>query len=144
MDEFLSGLLLEIPEAGAPSPQARERLFPKPTAGRNPETDQDWADFIQPDLEDQFSKNRNRVAEDLRGMRNLGRKGWELDIPREHLAEWIHALNQARIALSCLNNLGEKDLDEQTPLHGPSGLLVFQIQFYGVLQEWMLSLTDDI
>jgi hypothetical protein len=144
MDEFLTGLLREIPGAGVPEGEARERFFPKPTAGTHPEADGEWAEFVQPELEEQFLERRDCVAEDLRGLKDAGRRGWELVIPRKHLGAWIHALNQARIALSCRNRLGERELDEDVNLLGPEGVLVFQVRFYGLLQEWMLSVTDEL
>jgi hypothetical protein len=144
LDEFLCGLLREIPGAGVPSAASRERFFPKPTAGCHPEADEDWQDFIEPELEDRFSQNRSRVSEDLRGLQDRGRAGWELEIPMGHVGQWIHALNQARLALTCVNGLGDRELDEDVPPPGPRGVLLFQIRFYGLLQEWMLSLSDEL
>jgi hypothetical protein len=144
LDEFLTGLLREIPGAGVPSAASRERFFPKPTGGLHPETDGDWQDFVQPELEGRFSQNRDRVAEDLKGLRDLGRAGWEVEIPLGHVGQWIHALNQARLALSCENELGDRELEEDFPPPGKRGVMLFQIRFYGLLQEWMLSLTDEL
>lgn len=144
LDEFLLGLLREIPRAGVPSAASRERFFPKPTAGRHPEADGDWQDFVEPELEDRFSQNRNRVAEDLRGLQDRGRAGWELEIPKGHVGPWIHALNQARLSLSCVHGLGDRELDEDIPPPGTRGVVLFQVRFYGLLQEWMLSLTEEL
>jgi hypothetical protein len=40
--------------------------------------------------------------------------------------------------------LGERELEEDTEVSGEEGLVLFRIQFYGLLQEWMLSLVDSL
>jgi hypothetical protein len=144
LDRYLRFLLREIPVAGSPSEKSRERLFPKPTAGRNPVADQEWEEFIQPDLEEEFLQKRGRVEEDLEGLQEVAPDAWELSIPLENMREWIHALNQARLCLVSRYELTEKQLELEG---GPSedyAPVLFQIRFYGFLQEWMLSVTDSL
>jgi hypothetical protein len=71
--------------------------------------------------------------------------GFELDIPMAHLPAWIHALNQARLSLTEQHKLQDVDLeDEPAAAVGPNGLVLFQVRFYGLLQEWMLSVTESL
>jgi hypothetical protein len=144
LDDFLMGLVAEIPKAGVPSREASMRIFPSPTAGADAEADAEWETFVKPDLDSQFALNRNRVAIDLKGVRHKGKAGFEMEIPAANLPAWIHALNQARLCLTVAHNLGEKELEGSARLHGPSGIAIFQIQFYGILQEWMLAVTKDV
>ena len=144
MDEFLGGLMRDIPLLGTPSSQSEQRLFPDPTGGREAEADADWREFVRPELEDYFAANRDVVEEDLEGLRESKGGGLEVEIPMAHLPQWIHALNQARLALNTKHNLGERELEEDDELSGEVGLVLFHIQFYGLLQEWMLSLVDSL
>jgi hypothetical protein len=144
MDEFLGGLMRDIPLLGTPSSQSEQRLFPDLTGGREAEADADWREFVRPDLEDHFAMNRDVVEEDLQGMRDSKSGGLEVEIPMAHLPQWIHALNQARLALNTQHNLGERELEEDEAVSGEEGLVLFHIQFYGLLQEWMLSLVDSL
>ena len=144
LDEFLGSLMRDIPLLGTPSSGSEGRLFPDPTGGREAEADADWREFVRPELEDQFALNRDVVEEDLQEMRDCRSGGLEVEIPRAHLPQWIHALNQARLALNTLHGLGERELEEDTEVSGEEGLVLFRIQFYGLLQEWMLSLVDSL
>jgi hypothetical protein len=144
MDEFLGSLMRDIPLLGTPSSGSEQRLFPNPTGGREVEADADWREFVRPELEDHFAQNRDIVEEDLQGIRDSRNGELEVEIPRAHLPQWIHALNQARLALDAMHGLGERELEENTEVSGEEGLVLFQIQFYGLLQEWMLSLVDSL
>lgn len=144
LDDFLMGLVAEIPKAATAGGESAKRIFPQPTAGADEEADAEWETFVRPDLEEQFAFNRDRVALDLKSVRHAGKIGFEMEIPAANLPAWIHALNQARLCLSSIHNLGEKELEGSARLHGPSGIAIFQIQFYGILQEWMLAVTKDI
>ena len=144
MDEFLGSLMRDIPLLGTPSSGSEGRLFPDPTGGREAEADADWREFVRPELEDHFALNRDVVEEDLQKLRDSKSGGLEVEIPRAHLPQWIHALNQARLALNARYDLGERELEEDTEVSGEEGLVLFRIQFYGLLQEWMLSLVDSL
>jgi hypothetical protein len=144
MDEFLGALLRDIPLLGTPSSGSEQRLFPGPTGGREAEADADWQEFVRPELEDFFATNRDVIEGDVQEMRDARGGGLEVEIPMAHLPQWIHALNQARLALHTQHQLGERELEEDGELSGEDGLVLFQIQFYGLLQEWMLSLVDSL
>ncbi len=76
MDDFLMGLVAEIPKAAVPRSDASLRIFPSPTAGADTEADAEWETFVKPDLDSQFAFNRNRVAIDLKGVRHKGKAGF--------------------------------------------------------------------
>ncbi len=144
LDDFLSDILCRIPEAGAPHPDSDARLFPPLSAGREPEMDADWKEFVRPELESQFSWNRDVVAEDLKGLRSEGRRGITIEILQAHVPAWVHALNQARLSLVARHSVSEEALEEGSLVPGLEGLALFQIQFYGMLQEWMIEAGDSI
>jgi hypothetical protein len=144
MDDFFGSLLREIPLMGTPSSGSERRLFPDLTGGRESGADADWRELVRPELEEHFAQNRDVVEEDLQGIRDNGADGLEVEIPLAHLNQWIHALNQARLALNAQYDLGDRDLEEDTDLSGEEALALFRIQFYGLLQEWMLSLVDSL
>lgn len=139
LDSFLAGILREVPETGEPGPSEESRFFPAPTGGKHPELDRDWETYVRSELKEGFGEARRRVAEDLEKVRDLGRRGMEVDIPEAHRWEWVHALNQARLALATRHGLGEAELEEKVPLEGEAALAAFQVQFYGLLQEWLLA-----
>lgn len=139
LDTFLTRLLQEVPSAGEPGPACEARFFPKPTAGQDSKADGDWKQFVRPELEELFSESRRRIARDLEGICATGRGGYALEIPEANRWEWIHGLNQARLALATVHGLGEAELEKKVPLEPSASFAAFQIQFYALLQEWLLS-----
>lgn len=119
---------------------ARARIFPSPTEGREPEADRDWREYVEPDLKRLFQDALDIVEEDVKTLGPDGRKqGFAIRIPVKNLDAWIHALNQARLAIAARNNFSEKDLDGRAPIEGDArALSLFQIHFYGFLQECFL------
>ena len=108
------------------------RLYPAPfVAGEATEEQQeDWAEFVQPDLEQLFETSLERVAADVKkanlqppstvesGMDDTepdeddseepspvdeeaaAALHWEFTIPVAHVEDWYRAMNQARLMLS--------------------------------------------
>jgi hypothetical protein len=144
LDEFLGSILRDVPEIGTPSAGSEGRLFPDPTGGREGQMDADWREFVRPELEEHFAMNRDVVREELQRMRAARGGAFELEISVAHLPQWIHTLNQARLALDAQHQIGERHFGEEFELSGEEGLALFQIQFYGMLQEWMLSRIDSL
>ncbi len=144
LDDFLTELLLKLPEAGAPHPDSDSRLFPSLSGGTEPEMDDEWREFVRPELEAQFEGNRDRVEEDLTALRASGGNEMELEIPQLHVGAWIHALNQARLSLVARHRIKDEVLEEGPLLPGLEGMILFQIQFYGVLQEWLIEAGQSI
>jgi hypothetical protein len=144
LDDFLAALLREVPGAGAPHPDSAGRFYPGLTAGRDRAADAEWKELVGGDLEAHFTGNRDRVERDLAGLRSNGRDGWEVEIAVAGMPAWIHALNQARLSLSERFQLDEVDLEDSAGTNGPEGLILFQMQFYGMLQEWLLAAGDSV
>jgi hypothetical protein len=62
----------------------------------------------------------------------------------KHLEAWIHALNQARLALSARFGFTERDMEDAIPIEGDQrALALFQVHFYGFLQECFLRQLED-
>jgi hypothetical protein len=124
---------------------ARERLFPSPTNGKDPELDRDWLEYVEPELTDWFTSCRQVVERDLRSFpgKTSSDLGYTLRIPFDHLDAWIHALNQARIAIGAKYNFTETDMNEEIPVEGEErSIALFQEHFYGVLIECFLRILD--
>lgn len=103
-------LLREIPTVGNRNcPKVTERLFPRPSQEPTEETlCEDWKAFVEPGLHEAFSEARQVVEADLRGMTEE-EGAFALTITHSHAMAWIHALNQARLALVAHHEL---DMDE--------------------------------
>ena len=144
LDEFLAELVRSIPDAGTPHPDSEARLFPSLSGGREPGWDEEWRELVRPELEAQFSWNRDRVAEDLKGLRKMAGQGLALEIPLAHVPAWVHALNQARQSLVARHRIQEETLEDVSGAPGAASLQIFQTQFYGLLQEWLMNAGDCI
>lgn len=144
LDDFLVSLIRDLPQVGSPEPKSESRLFPSLTEGRQPEADADWAEFVRPDLEAHFQMNRDRVEEDCQKISPEGQRSFKLEIPQESAPAWIHAINQARLSLAAKYHFSDEQLEEGTGGEGPERLAMFQMQFYGMLQEWLLSVTETL
>lgn len=142
LNEVCCELLRQIVASADPGEHgpARARLFPKPTGGREPGSDRDWREYVEPDLQRLFQDALDIVGEDVKGLAQEGRKrGYTLRIPVKHLEAWIHALNQARLVLAARHDFSEKDMSGSIPVEGDArALALFQVHFYGFLQECFL------
>ena len=142
IDSFLAQLLRQIPTSADPSGSAAAgvRLFPSPTGGRDPETDEDWRELIEPDLRELFDDAVGVVRDDLKKFRGADDDAEQtLRLPVRHLEAWIHALNQARLALAARHDFAEPELEREIPAEGDErAFALFQIHFYGLLQEFFL------
>ncbi len=137
IDTFISDLLRKIPESADPSgsESATARLFPPPTGGRDREADEEWQEYIEPGLRELFEDNVAVVAEDLKSLERNG----SIRVPVRHLDAWIHTLNQARLALAARHEFTDKELDREAAMEdGERAMVLFQVHFYGLLQEFLL------
>lgn len=142
IDGFISDLLRKIPANADPSGSdaALARLFPSPTNGEEPGIDTDWRELIEPELRELFLDATGIVQDDLK---NLTPNSSTLRIPVKHLDGWIHALNQARLSLAARHEFSDKELEREIPLEGTErAFALFQIHFYGLLQEFFLRQLD--
>jgi hypothetical protein len=144
LDPFLAELLRQIPACTNPegASAAEERLFSLPTNGQETELCAEWKMYVEPELRRLFQTATQTVAGDLKQLngneKNLANR--TLRIPCKHTDAWLNALNQARLVIAAKNNFSETELNDH--LHSPIGsrrdLSLFQVNFYGFLQEYLL------
>ena len=143
LDLLCCELLHQIGIAADPgdSIAARDRLFSSPTGGREPELDADWKEYVEPGLAHLFRSALDVVKQDLRDFPPATpADDYTLHIPVKHLESWIHALNQARLAIAARHDFTQREMDDKVPLSGDTrAFALFQVYFYGILQEWFLA-----
>lgn len=142
IDGLIGELLRQIPASADPSGSeaATERLFPSPTEGLDPEADEEWREYVEPGLRELFLDAISIVRDDLKDLPGKASHGPRvLKLPVKHLEAWIHALNQARLALAARHGFTERELEREIPSEGGErAFALFQIHFYGLLQEFFL------
>jgi hypothetical protein len=142
IDGMLADLLRQIPESADPAGNeaATERLYPSPTGGQDPDADAEWREYVEPGLRDLFLDAVSVVKEDLKAFPEKTTSGNRaLRLPVKHLDAWIHALNQARLALAARHEFTDRELEREIPTEGGErAFALFQIHFYGLLQEYFL------
>lgn len=148
LDLFCTELLHQIHlcASAGDDPAVRERLFPSPTGGKNAEIDHEWEEYVTAGLEELFTSNLEVIEKDLVGFPPAKPAGdhYTLHIPVKHLEAWIHGLNQARLALAARYDFDEEDMDGPIPAEGDSrALALFQVHFYGLLQECFLRVLEE-
>jgi hypothetical protein len=144
LDPFLAELLRQIPTSGDPGgvPAAEQRLFSPPTTGKEAEICAEWKMYVEPELRRIFQTAAETVAIDLEQL-NGNEKTFEnrtLRIPSKHADAWLSALNQARLVIVAKNNFTESELNDhfRSPIGSRRDLSLFQVNFYGFLQEFIL------
>ena len=133
-------LLNAIPlRAGSGDPRVESRFFPAPS--QDELLIEDWKSLVQPELQATFLSAREVAQEDLRRASEL-EGGFSMKIPKNHMDAWLSALNQARLAIAEENHFGEKDLAEEAAPDSSNSrsLALFQISFYGFLQECLVKM----
>ena len=139
---WLSDVLLGIPELlDEEQPEAvRDRLYPPPVD--DAEARREWERMMVPELFALVASAREVVSKDLAMLArtamlpNAGR----VDIPREHRAAWISALNVARLTLAARHDLEEVDMSEE---HLPRKWdtreeAIVQVHLLGWIQEHLI------
>lgn len=148
LDLFSTELLHQIHLCANPddSPEARARLYPAPSAGRDPEFDAEWREFVESDLADMFATSIEVIQRDIADFppARPAADHHTLHLPIKNLEAWIHGLNQARLALAARYGLTEKEMDGPLPEEGDmKALALFQVHFYGWLQECFLRVLRE-
>lgn len=147
IDPFCGALLTNITLRADPAgdPAAEARLFSTPTHGAQPAIDADWKEYVEPDLRQLFQEAVDVVKSDLAGFPPAGvQPPYDLRLPLSHLDAWIHALNQARLALAARFDFTEHDMDDRITLDNDArARALFEVRFYGLLQEYFLRQLDD-
>lgn len=143
LDPFLAELLRQIPSSTNPDgvPGAEKRLFSSPGltgSGLGAE----WKTYVEPELRRLFDSATETVAADLEQL-NSKQKSFanrKLRIPAAHADAWLNALNQARLVLAEKYQFSDAELcdHDRSPVGSRRDLSLFQINFYGFLQELIL------
>jgi hypothetical protein len=142
LDPFLAELLRQIPAStdseGAPGAEAR--LFSRPSAEK--EICVEWKSYVEPELRRLFRSSTETVAEDLAQLNGNEKslRNSSLTIPFEHADAWLNALNQARLVIAEKCKFTDEELNDhdRSPIGSRRDLSLFQVNFYGFLQEFIL------
>ncbi len=137
-------IFMAIPGAAEPegSAAATERLFPDPATGRDAAgIREEWQEFIRPELQQWFENASATVEADLEPLQ----EGDIMAIPVGHIDAWLNTLNQARLVLAARFNVGEGDMERPDShlLESERDFAIFQIHFYGFLQECLIKGMDE-
>ena len=149
LDPFLAELLRQVPSSANPEgvPAAEQRLFSPPTNGKETEICAEWKLYVEPELRRLFQTATQTVAADLEQLNGNENKfaNRTLRIPSKHADAWLSALNQARLVISAKYNFTNGELGEhfRSPIGSRRDLSLFQVNFYGFLQEFILRELDD-
>ncbi len=161
IEPFFLDLLRRLPASADPadSSTARERLFGAPMGKAEDGVDfnEDWRQYVEPELRDLFRSAREIVADDLGklppadGTAVPGAAGTLdpaafdpteqiLEIPPNHMEAWLSVLNQARLVIAARRGFGEREMDEDLPFppFSERDLDLFRIHFYDFLQQVIL------
>ena len=144
LDPFLAELLRQIPASTSVenSAAAQRRIFSSPANEAEKEACSEWKTYVKPELQRLFRSATETVAADLEQL-NGNEKSFAnrtLVIPQEHADAWLNALNQARLSIAARNDFTEGELGDnyRSPIGSRRDLSLFQVNFYGFLQEFIL------
>ena len=145
LDPFLAELLRQIPASANPEgvPTAEQRLFSPPANANEKEICAEWKVYVEPELRRLFRSATETVAADLAQLNGKEKSfaNCSLRIPTEHADAWLNALNQARLAIAAKYNFSDGELGDhyRSPIGSRRDLSLFQVNFYGFLQEFILQ-----
>ena len=148
LDPFLAELLRQIPSSANPEgePAAERRIFSPPINGKQPEMCAEWEMYVEPELRRLFQTATETVGADLKQLNGNEQSltNRTLRIPTKHSDAWLSALNQARLVIAAKNNFTELELSDhlRSPIGSRRDLSLFQVNFYGFLQEFILRELD--
>jgi len=149
LDPFLAELLRQIPASTNPegTPAAEKRLFSPPADRSKTEQCSEWKLYVEPELRRLFRTATETVAADLEQL-NGNEKPFanrKLRIPTQHADAWLNALNQARLVIAAKYNFTDGELCDhyRSPIGSRRDLGLFQLNFYGFLQEFILREIGD-
>jgi hypothetical protein len=144
LDPFLAELLRQIPDStkteGAEA--AQQRLFSSPAQASEREICAEWKLYVEPELRRLFQTATETVAADLQQLNGCTKPfaNCTLRIPTQNAEAWLNALNQARLAIAAKYNFTDVELCDhyRSPIGSRRDLGLFQVNFYGFLQEFIL------
>lgn len=144
IDPFLAELLRQIPASAQPddSLAARQRLFSLPADPNEKEICREWKIYVEPEMKRLFQTAVETVAEDLQQLNGKEKsvRNCTLKIPASHADAWLNGLNQARLAIAARCEFSDQELADhyRSPIGSRRDLSLFQVNFYGFLQEYIL------
>jgi Domain of unknown function (DUF2017) len=142
LDPFLAELLRQIPASTNPegASSAEARLFTEPSQEK--ELCAEWKSYVEPELRRLFRSATETVAADLAQLNGNEKslRNRTLRIPFEHADAWLNTLNQARLVIAEKNKFSDEELNDhdRSPIGSRRDLSLFQVNFYGFLQEFIL------
>jgi len=142
LNEWLIGFLEALPSLPEDDDErVNSRLFPDPSP--EPAVCEEWADFVQPSLEEEFAGARQVVRSDLKNLEPSDDA--KLIIPLAHAESWVNTLNQARLTLASRHEFTEDELSESAVpyVDDPRSILRFQMDLYALLQEVLIEALDQ-
>jgi hypothetical protein len=149
LDPFLAELLRQIPESTSTedSEAAAKRIYSSPAGPAEKDLCHEWQQYVEPELRRLFRSATETVAHDLQ-MLNGSTKPFAnctLRIPLQNAEAWLNALNQARLVIAEKNGFTEAELSEhyRSPIGSRRDMSLFQVNFYGFLQEFILHEMQD-
>lgn len=144
LDPFLAELLRQIPDSTRPEgvEAAEKRIFSLPADPADKNLCAEWKLYVEPELRRLFRSATETVAGDLK-MLNGNVKPFAnctLRIPTKNAEAWLSALNQARLVIASKYEFTEAELCDhyRSPIGSRRDLSLFQVNFYGFLQEFIL------
>ena len=148
LDPFLAELLRQIPESTKADGEeaARARLFSLPADAGEEEICAEWKLYVEPELRRLFQSATETVATDLQPLNGESKPfaNCTLRIPTKNAEAWLNALNQARLVIAAKYGFSESELGDhyRSPIGSRRDLSLFQVNFYGFLQEFILHETE--
>ena len=144
-------MLSRLPDSADPTgcEEASDRLYPSPIApdaevddDKSFTLENDWKEFIEPELRSDFRDSLKVVADDL-GKSSMTKEGelnqYEFIIPTAHANHWCSALNQARIVIHHRYDLPSEDgLLDMDP-NPEKWMATLQSEIYGMLMEFLIK-----
>jgi len=144
IDPFLTELFRQIPESTNPegAEGAEKRLFSLPAPASEEEVCKEWKLYVEPELRQLFQSSTETVADDLQQLNGKTKPfaNCTLRIPAANAEAWLNALNQARLVIASKYEFSESELCDhyRSPIGSRRDLGLFQVNFYGFLQELIL------
>lgn len=94
--------LLRLPSRATPEgSNEKERLYGTPTRGADPELDEEWKEFVEPELKYIFQAAMDTIIADFaKAPKGVWPDDFWLEIPAAHLNAWVNGLNQARLCMA--------------------------------------------
>jgi hypothetical protein len=146
LDLFFVELLRQIPVSADPGDNAaaRERIYPVASSDSKEDVaNEEWRLYVHPELKELFSSASDTVREDLEDFEQLdeSNESYAFEIPALHFDQWLNVLNQARLALAARFEFQEEEMNQSGPrtIETVRDLSLFQVHFYGFLQECLLQ-----